>query len=148
MLPVAFAILVMHHYPLLVGLISPVLCRERMKPVLGVALVISLVGLFFALDAPGAGLDSFGIAIAVGAATTFAIVIVANASIIQRTGRSLLVTFHMNLTASATFIVLCAVLGEFPLPASREGWIAFAAVPVFYSIGRPSFSVSPCLGRS
>ena len=135
LLPVAIAILVMYLYPLLVGLISHFLGRERMRPVLGVALAIALVGLFFALEAPGDGLNPFGIVLAVGAAATFAIVIVANASIIQRTGRSLLVTFHMNLSASATFIVLCAVFGEFPLPASREGWIAYSAVPVFYSIG-------------
>ena len=142
LLPVSIAILVMYLYPLLVGLISHVLGREKLKPVLVIALVIALVGLFFALDAPGAGLDSSGIALAVGAAVTFAIVIVANASIIQRTGRSLPVTFHMNLTASATFIVLCAVFGEFPLPASREGWIAFTAVPIFYSIGLICFFIA------
>ena len=113
-----------------------------MKPVLGAALVTALVGLFFVLNAPGAGLDASGIALAVGAAITFAIVIVANASIIQRTGRSLPVTLHMNLTASVSFIVLCAVSGEFPLPASRGGWIAFTAVPVFYSIGLICFFIA------
>ena len=142
LLPVAIAILVMYFYPLLVGLISHALGRERMRPVLGVALLIALLGLFFVLDAPGADLDSRGIALAVGAAVTFAIVIVANASIIQRTGRSLPVTFHMNLSASVIFFVLCAVFGEFPLPDTKDGWIAFTAVPVFYSIGLICFFIA------
>ena len=57
LLPVAIAILVMYLYPLFVGLISHFLGRERMRPVLGIALAIALVGLFFALEAPGDGLN-------------------------------------------------------------------------------------------
>ena len=142
LLPVAIAILVLYLYPLLVGLISHVTGNEKMTRALGVALVAALVGLFFALDITGGGLDPTGILLAVVAASTFAVVIVVNASLIRRTGASLPVTFHMNLAASAAFIALCAGLGEFPLPASRDGWIAFAAVPLFYSIGLISFFVA------
>ncbi len=142
LLPVAIAILVLYLYPLLVGVISHVTGDEKMTPALGVALFVALVGLFFALDITGEGLDPTGILLAVVAASTFAVVIVVNASLIRRAGASLPVTFHMNLTASAAFIVLCAGLGEFPLPASRAGWIAFAAVPLFYSIGLISFFVA------
>ncbi len=142
LLPVAIAILVLYLYPLLVGVISHVTGDERMSPALGAGLVVALVGLFFALDITGEGLDRTGILLAVLAASTFAVVIVVNASLIRRTGRSLPVTFHMNLSASAAFIVLSAGLGEFPLPVSRDGWIAFAAVPLFYSIGLICFFVA------
>ncbi len=142
LLPVAIAILVLYLFPLLVGLISHFTGDERMSPALGVALVVASVGLLFALDVTGDGLDVSGIMLAGVAATTFAVVIVVNASLIRRTGRSLPVTLHMNLTASAAFIVICAVMGEFPLPATRDGWIAFTAVPVFYSIGLICFFVA------
>ncbi len=134
-LPVAIAILVLYLYPLIVGLISHVTGEEKMSPALGIALAVALVGLFFALDVTGEGLDPLGILLAGIAATTLAVVIVANAHLIRRSGRSLPVTLHMNLTASAAAIALSVVLGEFPLPVSRDGWIAFAAVPMFYSIG-------------
>jgi len=142
LLPVAIAILVFYLFPLLVGVISHITGDERMSPALGIALVIAAFGLFLALDVTGGGLNMTGIMLALGAATTFSVVVVINASLIRRTGRSLPVTFHMNLTASAAFIVVCAVLGEFPLPDSQEGWIAFTAVPVFYSIGMICFFVA------
>ena len=142
LLPVAIAILLLYLYPLLVGLISHFTGDDRMTPALGVALVVALAGLFFALDVTGAGLDTTGILLGGVAATTFAIVIVANAALIRRTGRSLPVMFHMNITASAAFIVLGAVVGDFPLPASQQGWAAFAAVPIFYAIGLICFFVA------
>ena len=142
LLPVAIAILVFYLFPLLVGIISHFTGDERMSLMLGVALVIASIGLFFALDVTGKSLDMTGIALAGGAATTFSVVVVVNAYLIRRTGRSLPVTFHMNLTASAAFIVTCAILGEFPLPATRDGWIAFTAVPAFYSIGLICFFVA------
>ncbi len=142
LLPVAIAILVFYLFPLFVGLISHFTGDERMSPVLGVSLVVAAVGLFFALDVTGDGLDATGIMLAGVAATTFSVVVVVNASLIRRTGRSLPVTFHMNLTASAAFIAISAVLGDFPLPATREGWIAFTAVPVFYSVGLICFFIA------
>jgi drug/metabolite transporter (DMT)-like permease len=142
LLPVAIAILVLYLFPLLVGLISHVTGGERMSPALGVALVVALAGLILALDVTGEGLDPTGILLAGVAATTFSVVVVVNAGLIRRSGRSLPVTLHMNLAAATAFIVFGAVLGEFPLPASRQGWIAFAAVPMFYSIGLICFFVA------
>ena len=141
-LPVAIAILVFYLFPLLVGVISHFTGEERMSPALGMALAVAALGLFFALDVTGGGLDPSGILLAIGAATSFSIVVVINASLIRRTGRSLPVTLHMNLTAALAFIVTCALLGEFPLPDGREGWIAFTAVPVFYSIGMICFFIA------
>ncbi len=142
LLPVAIAILVFYLFPLLVGLISHFTGDEKMSPVLGVSLVVAAFGLFFALDVTGDGLDVSGIMLAGVAATTFSVVVVVNANLIRRTGRSLPVTFHMNLTASAAFIAISVVLGDFPLPATREGWIAFTAVPVFYSVGLICFFIA------
>ena len=141
-LPVAIAILLLYLYPLLVGLISHAVGHERMRPVLGVALVVALVGLVLALDVTGEGLDPRGIVLGCIGATAFAVVIVVNASLIRRAGGSLPVTLHMNLSATVVFIALCVGLGEFPLPATRDGWIAFVITPVFYSAGLICFFVA------
>lgn len=135
LLPVAIAILLLYLYPLLVGVLSHATGHERMRPILGVSMVVALIGLYFALDVDGSLLNPTGIALGCVAAASLAIVVVASASLVRRAGSSLPVTLHMNLAASVMVAVISAGLGEFPLPATHEGWVAFALVPVFYATG-------------
>ena len=139
LIPVGLAILSFYLYPLFTGLLSHAVGQERIGWRVASALVLAFAGLALALDVTGEGIDPVGIAMAVGSAAVMAVIIVVSASIITRAGDSRPVTFHMHITATIGFIIISLVLGELPLPQTTEGWVAFAAIPVFYTIAVTAF---------
>ena len=139
LIPVGLAILSFYLYPLFTGLLSHAVGQERIGWRVASALVLAFAGLALALDVTGEGIDPVGIAMAVASATVMAVIIVVSASIITRAGDSRPVTFHMHITATIGFIIISLVLGELPLPQTTQGWVAFAAIPVFYTIAVTAF---------
>lgn len=138
-IPVGLAILSFYLYPLFTGLLSHVVGQERIGWRVASALVLAFAGLALALDVTGDGIDPIGILMAVGSAAVMAVIIVVSASIITRSGDSRPVTFHMHITATIGFVIISLALGELPLPRTTPGWIAFAAIPVFYTIAITAF---------
>lgn len=139
LMPVALAVLVLYLYPLFTGVAAHVAGQERMTSRLAAALAVAFVGLILALDVAGKPISLLGAGFATVSAVSLAAIIVLTSSLVTRLGDSRPVTFHMHITAAATFVVVSAVSGEFPLPGTTEGWIGFAAVPVFYTIASIAF---------
>lgn len=139
LVPVALAVLTFYFYPLLIGLGVHITGQERVTPVLAGALVLAFGGLVLALDVTGGGLDPLGIGLALTSAVVMAIYAIVTRPIIDRAGDSRSVTLVMHYTALPAFMVADVVLGEFPLPTTGDGWIAFAAVLVFYTIAVTAF---------
>lgn len=139
LMPVALAVLVLYLYPLFTGVAAHVAGQERMTSRLAAALAVAFVGLILALDVSGKPISLLGAGLATLSAISLAAIIVMTSSLVTRLGDSRPVTFHMHITAAVTFIVVAAISGEFPLPQTTEGWIGFAAVPVFYTIASIAF---------
>lgn len=139
MLPVAFAVLTLYLYPLLIAVSVHVMGRERVSRVLALSLVGAFIGLTLALDVGGNGLNTLWIVLSVTSAVTFTIIAVTIQPMIARAGDSRPINLHMHISALATFVAIDLALGEFALPAGAAGWTAFAAVPVLYAIATTSF---------
>ena len=139
LIPVGLAILSFYLYPLFTGLLAHLVGQERIGWRVGSALLLAFVGLALALDVTGEGINPLGIAMAVGSAAVMAVIVVATASVIAGTGDSRPVTFHMHITATIGFVALSLGLGELPLPQTTQGWVAFAAIPFFYTIAITAF---------
>jgi drug/metabolite transporter (DMT)-like permease len=131
-MPVALAVLSFYVYPLIVGLVSWALGRERMTPALGVALVVAFAGLFLALDVGGGRLSPAGFGLAFGGALLFTLVILVNNALVGGAD-SRPVSLHMLTVAAAFYLLIDLVLGEFPLPQGGIGVAAFLGVGVFYT---------------
>lgn len=139
LIPVGLAVLTFYLYPILIGVVSHFTGRERLGWRIWCALTIAFIGLAVALDVLGKGVDPLGIAFALFAAITMTALALLTAPIMARTGDSRPVTYYMNLSAAAMFVVVCLVLWDLPLPDTRPGWAGFAAVPVFYAIAITAF---------
>lgn len=142
LIPVALAILTFYLYPLMIGIGVHFTGREPITKALAAGLVGAFIGLALALDVTGDGLHGPGIALAAASAATFTVIAMVTQPLIARAGDSRPITLHMHYTAAVVFIGIDIVLGSFPLPSGTTGWIAFAAVPVFYSIAITTFFIA------
>lgn len=142
LLPVALAILTFYLYPLLIAVSVHFMGREKVSPVLAFSSVGAFVGLALALDVGGGGLNTLGIALSVASGVTFTIIAISTQPMIARTGDSRPINLHMHISALAAFILIDMAIGEYPLPSGTDGWMAYAAVPVFYAIATTSFFIA------
>jgi drug/metabolite transporter (DMT)-like permease len=138
-IPIGLAILTLYIYPILMALAAYAMGDERPSAAPIAGLVVAFVGLGLALDVTGDTLDPIGIGYAALGALTFTVAAVASAPIIRRAGDSRTVTLWMHFSATPLFILAALVDGEFPLPGTLPGWIAFLAVPVFYTVAVTTF---------
>jgi drug/metabolite transporter (DMT)-like permease len=138
-IPIGLAILTLYIYPILMALGAYVTGEERPSALLIGGLVVAFAGLALALDVTGGSLDILGVAFAAGGALAFTVAAIASAPIIRRCGNASTVTLWMHLASAPIFVALAVFGGSFHLPASSGGWIAFLAVPVFYTIAVTTF---------
>ena len=131
-IPIALAVLIFYTFPILTTLYLWLIGRERANWLAGIALFLGLAGLALALNIGDSKLDILGIGLAVISAIGITIVIIINSQLVGK-GDSRPVTLHMLIAASAVFIVLTTVLGDFHLPNTVTGWWAFTSGPFFYA---------------
>jgi drug/metabolite transporter (DMT)-like permease len=130
--PVAMGVLIFYSYPLWTALVAWITRSEAptARGVLAVALGIAGVGLV--IGTPTTVPDWRGVALALGAAFGFTLLLTINARILR--GRdSRPVTLHILLAACAVYFLAALLLQHFPLPRSGAGWAAFWAISIFYS---------------
>jgi drug/metabolite transporter (DMT)-like permease len=131
-IPVALAVLTFYTYPLFTGIVAWLIGQERMTPLTAVALVTAFVGLGLALDVTGDRLEWTGVAMAGFGALTITALLLLSSRLIGA-GDSRPVTLHMLATAALGYVLASLLRGDFNLPQTSTAWLAFAAVPVFYS---------------
>jgi drug/metabolite transporter (DMT)-like permease len=138
-IPIGLAILTLYIYPILMALAAYAMGEERPSAAPVAGLVVAFIGLGLALDVTGDGLDALGIAYAALGALTFTGAAIGSAPIIRRAGDSRTVTLWMHFSATPLFVAAALVDGEFPVPATPAGWLAFLAVPVLYTVAITTF---------
>jgi probable blue pigment (indigoidine) exporter len=131
-MPVALAVLTFYLYPLLTGVISGLLGYERLTPGLIVALVAGFVGLAFALDIGGGGLNLTGFALAGSGALLMTLMVFLNNKVAAGED-SRRITLYVLSTATLAYLVIDLVLGEYRLPQTAEGMLAFLGVGLFFA---------------
>jgi len=142
LIPVGLAILTFYVYPILTGIVAHFTGRDRLGWRIWIALPIAFLGLALALDITGGRLNLLGVVYALFAAVTMSALALLTAPMMIRTGDSRPITFHMNLSASVMFALVCLVAWDLPLPHSERGWIGFVAVPLFYAVAITAFYAS------
>jgi drug/metabolite transporter (DMT)-like permease len=140
-LPFALAVLTFYLFPLIAAILVAVLGWEKFIWRTGAAIALALIGLALALDVRGSSLDAGGITLALLAAVGLAVVIAVSSRMFVA-GDARPVTFYMAVGACALLLVICAASGEFALPQTGTGWIAFTASSVVYGFAMIAFFVA------
>jgi drug/metabolite transporter (DMT)-like permease len=131
---VSLAVLVLYTYPLIVGVASPLLGRERMTWLKAICLLGAFAGLAIASSNGFGSLDWRGIAFGLTGAAG-----IAGASLFAGVAMTKAHPFSMNAWMNL-WVVLCAglylgVSGGLHLPQTGVGWLATAAVCLCYTLG-------------
>lgn len=137
-IPVALTMVIFYLYPLLLGVASSALGGERMTPALAAGLVASFLGLLLVFNVTGEGLNLIGGVSALLSCLGWALLTYLSARLI-RGGDSRPVTLHMQATAAAVYLVVCAVSDEARLPETAAAWSAFVALPAIYAVAAMTF---------
>jgi drug/metabolite transporter (DMT)-like permease len=137
-IPVALTMVIFYLYPLILGLAASVMGEERMTPALGIGLVVSFVGLLLVFNFTGEGLTLRGAGFAFLSCLAWGLLTYLSARLIKG-GDSRPVALHMQVTAAAIYLVVCAISGEAKLPATTEAWIAYAGLPAIYAVASIAF---------
>ncbi len=131
-IPVALALLVFNVFPLLFTLLSAWTGGERLSARAAFAMPLALVGLALVLDVLGKPVDAGGIAWALGAAVSFALVLYLNARWLHGVdGR--VRTFYAMVVVAALMLAGGAATGGFALPADAAGWTGLALLSALYA---------------
>ena len=147
-MPVALALLAFNLFPMLLALLSWASGTERPRAIALVAMPVALVGLALALDVFGKQVNAEGIAWALGAAVSFALVLFLTARWLKDVDGRLRTFLTLSVTA-AVVIAAGAASGAFALPQAAAGWAGLALLSVLYgSAITVLFIVLPRLGAA
>ena len=131
---VSLAVLLLYTYPLMVGIASPLLGRERMTWLKALCLIGAFAGLVVGSWDGFGTLDWRGIAFALAAAGSIAIIALFGGAAMSR-AHPFVMNAWMNLwVVLAVGLFLLATNGA-QFPQSTAGWLATLAVCVCYTLG-------------
>jgi drug/metabolite transporter (DMT)-like permease len=131
---VSLAVLLLYTYPLMVGLISPILGRERMTWLKAFCLIGAFSGLLVASSEGFGTLDWRGIGFALAAAGALACIALFGGSAMSR-AHPFTMSAWMNLWAALAVGLYLMASGGLQLPQTSDGWLATLAVCLCYTLG-------------
>jgi drug/metabolite transporter (DMT)-like permease len=131
-MPVALVVLTFYLYPMLTGFGVWLTGQEPITTKLVIALLAAFAGLALALDVFGQTVSFTGIAMAAGAAIVITVMIlIMNPMVKGKDSRP--VSLYMLSSGACVFLIIDMIAGEFALPQTLAGGLAFAGVGAFYS---------------
>lgn len=131
---VSLAVLLLYTFPLMVGIASPLLGRERMTWVKATCLIGAFSGLVVASWTGFGALDWRGIAFALaGAAGVSGISLFGGQAMAK--AHPFVMNASMNLWVALAVGAYLAIAGGFALPQTPLGWLATAGVCICYTLG-------------
>lgn len=155
-IPVALALLAFNAFPMLLALMSWASGGERPARRALVAMPVALIGLALALEVSGKAGDvagrwgeiGAGVGWALGAAVSFALVLLLTARWLKDTDGRLRSLFTMGV-AALLVLAAGAATDAFALPRNAQGWLGLALLTVFYGSAITAlFVVLPRLGAA
>ncbi len=135
-IPVSMTVLIVYTYPILVGLITRVTGRAPLGRARIAALLLAFVGVSLALDIRAEALPDWrGVALAGLSSLAMAALVTGGDRLMREVDRGAL-NLQLSLAAAVLFMLVLAVSGGPIWPATRTGWIAFAALPVVFTFAQ------------
>ena len=131
---VSLAVLLLYTYPLMVGIASPLLGRERMTWIKALCLIGAFAGLVVASSQGVGTLDWRGIAFALAAAGSLAFIALWGGSAMSR-AHPFVMNAWMNLWVLLAVGIYLALSGGPQFPQTAAGWLGTLAVCVCYTLG-------------
>ena len=131
---VSLAVLLLYTYPLMVGIASPLLGRERMTWIKALCLVGAFAGLVVASSKGIGSLDWRGIVFALTAAASIAVIALFGGQAMSR-AHPFVMNAWMNLWIVLAVGLYLAVSGGPHFPQTTVGWLATLAVCLCYTLG-------------
>jgi drug/metabolite transporter (DMT)-like permease len=131
---VSLAVLLLYTYPLMVGVASPLLGRERMTGLKALCLIGAFAGLLIASSGGLGTLDWRGIAFALAAAGSLCLIALFGGHAMSR-AHPFVMNAWMNLWVVLAVGLYLAVSGGPQFPQTAVGWLATVAIWVCYTLG-------------
>ncbi|HWA50889.1 MAG TPA: DMT family transporter [Dongiaceae bacterium] len=131
---VSLAVLLLYTFPLMVGVASPLLGRERMTWIKGLCLIGAFAGLLIASWTGFGALDWRGIVFALAGAAGVAGVSLFGGKAMAK-GHPFAMNAWINLWVALAVSVYLAAIGGLALPQTGVGWLATLGVCVCYTLG-------------
>ena len=131
---VSLAVLLLYTYPLMVGVASPLLGRERMTRLKALCLIGALAGLLIASSDGFDTLDWRGIALALVAAGGLSVIALFGGSAMSR-AHPFVMNAWMNLWIVLAVGLYLAFSGGLYFPQTTIGWLATLAIWICYTLG-------------
>jgi drug/metabolite transporter (DMT)-like permease len=131
---VSLAVLLLYTYPLMVGVASPLLGRERMTWVKATCLIGAFAGLLVASSEGFDAVDWRGIAFALAAAAGIAMIALFGGGAMSR-AHPFVMNAWMNLWVVLAVGLYLTVGGGPEFPQTVAGWLATLAVSLCYTLG-------------
>jgi drug/metabolite transporter (DMT)-like permease len=131
---VSLAVLLLYTYPLMVGIASPLLGRERMSWVKALCLIGAFVGLVIASSRGIGAFDWRGVAFALAAAGAIALIALFGGGAMSR-AHPFVMNAWMNLWVVLIVGLYLVVSGGPLFPQATVGWLATLAVCLCYMLG-------------
>jgi drug/metabolite transporter (DMT)-like permease len=131
---VSLAVLVLYTYPLMVGIASPLLGRERMTWLKALCLVGAFAGLAIASSKGFGALDWRGVAFGLGAAAGISGIALFGGQAMAK-AHPFAMNAWMNFWVAAAVGLFLLAGGGPQFPASGVGWLATLAVCLCYTLG-------------
>jgi drug/metabolite transporter (DMT)-like permease len=131
---VSLAVLLLYTYPLMVGIASPLIGRERMTWMKALCLIGAFGGLVVASSGGFGTLDWRGIAFALAAAGSISLIALFGGAAMSR-AHPFVMNAWMNLWVVLAVGLYLAISGGPHFPQTTVGWLATLAVCVCYTLG-------------
>jgi len=127
------AIAIVYIYPILVALLSVILKEEKMTATTLISLAISLIGVFIVLKANFGNLNYTGILLALGAALTCSIYMVAGRKYTAQFPPLITTTFVVFF-AAVSFFIMGITTHSLGLPPSSAAWFYIMAIAIISTV--------------
>ena len=137
-IPVSLMVLIYFLHPPLLALYAHISGEERLTIQRATGMFIVVIGLAFAMSVEFSDLDIRGVLLAVLAAVSVCVMILANAKA-QKTESSFKVNFHMGLVTTIILLTATAAFSNFSFPSNLTGWGGIAGASVGLTLGFLAF---------
>ncbi len=131
---VSLAVLLLYTYPLMVGIASPLLGRERMTWLKALCLIGAFAGLVVASWDGFGTLDWRGIAFALAAAGSISVIALFGGAAMSR-GHPFVMNAWMNVWVVLAVGLYLSAAGGAQFPQTTAGWLATLAICTCYTLG-------------
>lgn len=131
---ISLAVLLLYTYPLMVGIASPLLGRERMTWMKALCLIGAFAGLVVASWDGFGALDWRGIAFALAAAGSISVIALFGGAAMSR-AHPFVMNAWMNVWVVLAVGLYLMAAGSAQFPQSAAGWLATFAVCICYTLG-------------